>query len=65
MDPLITGLSAGVATLADRALERRARRRQRDRLIDVIAELPPGTHLGEWHGNSGWWITVPQRTLEP
>jgi len=63
MDPIIAGFSAAVAALVDRVLERRARRRQRGRLIEVIAELPPGTQMGEWHGNQGWWIALPHQAL--
>ena len=51
MDPLITGLSAGAAALADRMLERRARRLQRNRLMNAITELPPGSQVGEWYGH--------------
>jgi hypothetical protein len=64
MDPVVTGLVAGVAALADRALDRRARRQQRGRLMDAIAVLPPGAQVGEWYGNGGWWITVPHQSLE-
>lgn len=64
MDPLITGLAAGAAALADRVLERRARRQQRDRLMATIADLPPGAQVGEWDGSGGWWITLPQQVLE-
>jgi hypothetical protein len=64
MDPLITGLTAGVAALADRALERRARRQQRGRLMDALPDLPPGSQVGEWYGTGGWWITIPRQELE-
>jgi hypothetical protein len=64
MDSLVIGLAAGVAAFADRVLDRRARRQQRDRLMEAIPVLPPGSQVGEWYGNGGWWITVPQRVLE-
>jgi hypothetical protein len=63
MDPLIAGLSAAAAAVTDRILERRARRRQRGLLMEMIADLPPGAQVGEWYGSGGWWISLPHEAL--
>ncbi|QKW36290.1 hypothetical protein HUT06_21510 [Actinomadura sp. NAK00032] len=61
MDPLIPGMAVGAAALIDRVLDRWSRRQQRGRLMATAAELPPGSQIGEWYGNGGWWITVPRQ----